>query len=178
MSTATLNHHCTFHMQWVSALCPSESVFRPPNSANSGDGPYVITATLNGVNYKIRREHEHYSQVVHFSRILCRLPGEEYARTPDSSGVPQTTPNDVAACPTSDSAVTSWLNDVATQYPLPCQLLDIKVEPQTPATTPQMVVNAGRKRAFNSTPKPGPQPVLAPRKRARTTVSCMLCERD
>jgi len=159
-------------------LRPSESMRNAKSSAEFNDGPYIITDTLGDVSYKIRREHEHYSQVVHFSRILCRLPDEGIAHTPDPSGVPQMTNQDVAVCQTSDSNVASWLNDAATQHPLIWQIPVIKVEPQTPGTTVSPVVNAGRKRALNSTPSSDPKPAFAPRKRARTAVSCVLCERD
>ena len=159
-------------------LRPCESMFNAQSCADISDGPYVVTDTLGDANYYVRREHEHYSQVVHQSRILCRLPGEGRAHTPDPSGVPQMTPKNVAACQTSDSAVTSWLNDVATQDPLTWQDPVIKVEPQTPVAIGSPIVKSGRKRAVNTTPSSDPKPVYAPRKRARTAVSCVLCERD
>ena len=46
-------------------LRPCESMFNAQSGADINDGPYVVTGTLGDANYKIRREHEHYSQIVH-----------------------------------------------------------------------------------------------------------------
>ena len=94
-------------------LRPSELMFHAQGATKS-DGPYIITGVLDENNYKVRREHEHYSQVVHYSRILSRFSSEGKAHTSDPPGVDPQTSQDVAACQTSDRAVTLWLNDVAT----------------------------------------------------------------
>ena len=58
-----------------------ESMFNSQSGAEINDGPYV---TLGDANYKIWREYEHYPQVVHYSRILCRLPDESRGLVPFS----------------------------------------------------------------------------------------------
>ena len=159
-------------------LRPSESMLAAQNSAVSSDGPYIIAAVLSDSNYEIRREHEHDSKVVHYSRILGRVSSEGNAPTSGHPGVDPSTTFNVAACQTSDGAVASWLNDAATQFPLNSHDPVIKMEPRTPSPTASPVVKAGRKRALKPTPSLDPRLASLPQKRSRTTVSCTLCARD
>ena len=147
------------------------------------DGPYIVAEVLGSATYRVVREHDSLTRVVHATGILHRLLRdaseiEDSAPAHDTSCAGSLTNKDDAACRTSDSAVASWLNDAASHFPQPGATLTQLLETPTPAPAEKSVVNARRKRALNATSSGDDKPALEPSKRRKQSVLCALCERD
>ena len=145
------------------------------------DGPYIVAEVLGSTAYRVVREHDSTSRVVHYSKILHRLDAsvmEDSALTHDTSCVGKMTTKDGAACRTSDSAVASWLNDAAPHFPQPGLKPAPPLETQRPVPNDKPVTSTGQKRARIATASRDDKPAPEPRKRRKLTKPCVLCDRD
>ena len=164
-------------------LRPSVQELRARPHCPQDDGPYVVAEVLGSTAYRVVREHDSTTRVVHTTGIIHRLLAdaseiEDSAPTHDVSCVGNLTTKDAAACQTSDSAVASWLNDAAPHFPPTGPRLTPTVDDPTPVPAETSVVNAGRKRAQKVTSSGDDNPASEPSKRRKIVRPCVLCDRD